>query len=471
MDAQADLELIARCLEGKPDAASQARFKERLQDPRFRRLLLDFEIDNSRMPRLLLELAHMKRASARENRSFLLWRNLALVAAAALISIACLVYFRPASPDLPRVVSSAAGWPDPGRSVKASKAYLVPDDTAVELAYADGSTLRLAAGTRLSFDAAAGKTLILTEGSVSAQISPQAAGRPMRLRCPQAEAEVVGTRFTLAAQEGRSRLLVEHGQVRFGDGRTSALVRAGQQAQADARQPIIAQTLARDDANALARWNAYSQKLRFDPGMVAYYDFQEGEGETLHCSSPGGKNGKISQAQWMAGRWTGKHSLLLGPGQQVDIGDSERLRLKGPCSVFVWFCVKDWTEPSHALISKGAWSWRIQRGGNSPGLEFAASDLSPNVVYGKIPVNDHQWHFGCGVYDGISLAIYVDGQLDQKLLCRGRIAQAQNQDRLEIGANRQHPHPNANCWIDEVGILDRALCAEEIKILWDAGKP
>jgi plasmid stabilization system protein ParE len=26
MDAQADLELIARCLEGKPDAASQARF-------------------------------------------------------------------------------------------------------------------------------------------------------------------------------------------------------------------------------------------------------------------------------------------------------------------------------------------------------------------------------------------------------------------------------------------------------------
>ncbi len=471
METKKDLELIVLCLEGQADETSQRLFKERLNDPVFRRLVLDFEVDGARIPRLLLELEHANNTAARKTRLSGWGMRLATVAAAALILISSLIYFRPVSPDLPRVVSGGAGWPEPGHSVKSGREYAVPDAATVEVAYADGSKLQLAAGTRLSFDATVGKTLILTEGAVSAEVSPQAAGRPMRLRSPQAEAKVVGTRFTLAAEKGRSLLRVEHGQVRFGDSRTSALVNARQQAQADARQPIIAQTMARDDAKSLARWKAYSQKLRFDPAMVAYFDFQEGKGETLHCSNLSDQNGKISQAQWMAGRWTGKHSLFLGPGQQVDIGDSQRLRLKGPCSVFVWFCVKDWTEPYHALISKGAWSWRIQRSGNSPGLEFAASDLSPNVVYGKIPVNDHQWHLGCGVYDGASLAIYVDGQLDQKLLCKGRIAQAQNQDRLEIGANRQHPHPNANCWIDEVGILDRALSEEEVKCLWDAGRP
>ena len=469
MEAKNDLELIVLCLEGQADETSQILFKERLNDPVFRRLVLDFEVDGARIPRLLLELEHASKSAARKSRISRWAIRLTLVAAAALILIASWISFGPVSPDLPRVVSGAAGWPEPGRAVKAGREYVVPEAAAVEVAYGDGSKLQLAAGTRLSFDAADGKTLILTEGALSAQVSPQAAARPMHLRCPQAEAKVVGTRFTLAAEEGRSLLRVEHGQVRFGDSRTSALVKAGQQAQADARQPILAQTLARDDAKSLARWKTYSQKLRFDPAMVAYFDFQEGKGETLHCGSPGGQNGKISQAQWMAGRWTGKHSLLLGPGQQVDIGDSERLRLKSPCSVFVWFCVKDWTLPYHALISKGLGSWRIQRGINSPGLEFAASGLEPNVVYGKIPVNDHQWHLGCGVYDGTSLAIYVDGRLDQQLPCQGQITQ--NQDRSEIGANRPQPHPNANCWLDEVGILDRALTETEVKDLWEAGRP
>ncbi|MEN9361887.1 MAG: hypothetical protein RL095_3422 [Verrucomicrobiota bacterium] len=465
----ADVELIALCLEGQPDEASRARFKERLRDPTFRRLILDFEADSARLPRLLLEMQQERRAAARRPRALLFWRRLAWGASAALVLIACCLYFWPASAELPRVVHAAAGWPAEGKALAAGLEYLVPEEAQVTLAYPDGSTIHLAAGTRLSFDNRSGKTLILHQGTLSAEVSPQAAGKPMRLRCPQAEAEVVGTRFTLLAAERLSTLKVEKGLVNFGDGRSRVQVQAGRQAQADGLQPIIVQNLAPDNAQSLARWKAFSQKLRFDPAMVAYYDFQEGKGDQLHCVSPGGKDGKISLPLWMAGRWQGKHSLLLDQGRKVDVADFERLRLKGPCSVFVWFCVQDWSKPYHALISKGQWSWRIQRGIDSPGLEFAFSGFEPNVVYGKIPVNDGRWHLACGVYDGNSLAIFIDGRLDQKLPCKGR--GAQSSDALEIGANTHQPHPNANCWIDEIGILERAFSAEEIKALWEAGKP
>ncbi|MCX6854732.1 MAG: FecR domain-containing protein, partial [Verrucomicrobia bacterium] len=59
-----------------------------------------------------------------------------------------------------------------------------------------------------------GKQLRLQTGSLSAEVSPQPEGRPMRLFSQGAEAVVLGTRFTLNADPANRELAVQKGAVR-----------------------------------------------------------------------------------------------------------------------------------------------------------------------------------------------------------------------------------------------------------------
>jgi len=97
----------------------------------------------------------------------------------------------------------------------------------------DGTTFDVAAGAvidRLT-DAEDGKLVVLTKGTLSADVRPQPAGRPLVFATPHGEARVVGTTLSLRvdpdAKKG-TRLQVDTGKVelRNGAGR-SVLVEAG----------------------------------------------------------------------------------------------------------------------------------------------------------------------------------------------------------------------------------------------------
>lgn len=84
--------------------------------------------------------------------------------------------------------------------------------------YEDHTTLTLADGSRLSLlasDERAGKRAELQAGTLKADVAPQPHGRPLMIATPHAEVTVIGTAFTLACEEGRTRLGVEHGRVRL----------------------------------------------------------------------------------------------------------------------------------------------------------------------------------------------------------------------------------------------------------------
>jgi hypothetical protein len=64
-------------------------------------------------------------------------------------------------------------------------------------------------------------------------------------------------------------------------------------------------------------WQAYSEKLRRDPALVAYYDFQRRDDSptTLHAATKPGANtadGTIKGAKWTTGRMSGKQALSFG---------------------------------------------------------------------------------------------------------------------------------------------------------------
>ncbi len=86
------------------------------------------------------------------------------------------------------------------------------------LRYEDGTTFALSMTSRLRLlapDERAGKRALLEDGSLTAEVAPQQPGHPLVISTPSSEATVVGTAFTLAARDGRTRLAVTSGRVRL----------------------------------------------------------------------------------------------------------------------------------------------------------------------------------------------------------------------------------------------------------------
>lgn len=107
---------------------------------------------------------------------------------------------------------------------------------AATLVWSDGTRIALAGGTTVSRLPGAGQRLRLEQGTVTVRAAHRAADEPLEIVCPDATARVVGTAFSATVVDGRSRLTVSDGLVRWQratDGAWS-LLGAGQQATAAA---------------------------------------------------------------------------------------------------------------------------------------------------------------------------------------------------------------------------------------------
>jgi hypothetical protein len=92
-------------------------------------------------------------------------------------------------------------------------------------------------------------------------------------------------------------------------------------------------------------------------------------------------------------------------------------------------------QPWTAVVTKGDSSWRLTRNANSNALYFYCNGLQAfgQEVIGTTEVNDGNWHFVAGTYDGTTIALYVDGILQHSYPSSGLIAFDDND--VYIGAN------------------------------------
>jgi FecR protein len=96
-------------------------------------------------------------------------------------------------------------------------------DSWFELEFNDGSTIMISGNSVLTFSDPGQKQLRLKEGSFSARVVPQPAGKPMQVHTPSALLEVLGTRFTVETGISSTTLSVLEGKVRvrrLSDGNT-----------------------------------------------------------------------------------------------------------------------------------------------------------------------------------------------------------------------------------------------------------
>ena len=121
-------------------------------------------------------------------------------------------------------LGGAVSWSDGGMVVPglvqgdrlgAGTVTLDGDSSFATLRFEDGTIATLAGDSMLEFDARWQKNLVLRHGSLSVNATPQPLGRPMLIRTPTSEVEVLGTIFSLSTDAERTHLGVEEGRVRF----------------------------------------------------------------------------------------------------------------------------------------------------------------------------------------------------------------------------------------------------------------
>jgi len=191
----------------------------------------------------------------------------------------------------------------------------------------------------------------------------------------------------------------------------------------------------------------------------------------------GAHNGALlGEVAFVPGK-VGQAFSLEGFNSYVNIPSSPALKLTGPFTVEAWVSYKGFTGPDGGtIVAKGedvddAIDWALVIGPAQrlrPHLNVAGDWVVFNCETRLTP---GVWYHVAMVYDGSSLRGYVDGLLDGMVAATGAV-QATDYP-LRIGAyapiNGTHAKAYLAGYVDEVSLYSRALSADEIQAIHQAG--
>src|SRR5215831_808844 len=97
-------------------------------------------------------------------------------------------------------------------------------------------------------------------------------------------------------------------------------------------------------------------------------------------------------------------------------------------------------------------------------LSFWLNGISSSWFAGSTPVDDGQWHHVAATYDGATMKVYVDGQLDASAPRTGTIQSGTS--GILIGARSDGTNAsNFPGMIDELAVYNRAIGPAEVQAL------
>lgn len=258
--------LIVRYLDGAADAGEVAALNALLRsDPEARALLREASVQALAVADLAGGRAlRSPRRTVRPSR----WNSRVLSTVAAVLLAALLGFVavvRSRAPVLTLVRAAGAvtwspvgGLPrtelEAGTLLGPGTVLLEGAESFAEVSFSDGSSVTLTGDSEVSFPGGAEKRLFLRRGSITVDV-PAPETRPLVLRTPAADVEVLGTCYSLTAGSARTTVAVGTGKARLRrlvDG-ASAEIPQGQVAVAtlDATSPIES----RPAPEPAARWS------------------------------------------------------------------------------------------------------------------------------------------------------------------------------------------------------------------------
>ena len=148
-----------------------------------------------------------------------------------------------------------------------------------------------------------------------------------------------------------------------------------------------------------------------------------------------------------------------GIDDYVQINSDRFSEITSAITIETWVKVDSFTKAWQTLISKGDSSWRLHRYAGTDQLRFAITDVG--TVDSSSSLNDGAWHHVAATYDGSSLKLYIDGELEGETAASGAIPT--NTANMMLGANENQPGRNFYGQMDEIRIWNTARTQEEIQ--------
>ncbi len=215
-----------------------------------------------------------------------------------------------------------------------------------------------------------------------------------------------------------------------------------------------------------------------DEGLIAYYSFDEGEGNVLHDYSRNSNDGTIYGAKWVDGKY-GKALSFDGIDDYVDCGNDATLNPEREITVEAWYKPISFSGTGNdPIIGKGYYShtyphyqYHLGVSGDTYsnynamfGLSVAAGGSSKTSGTNNGFWIAGSWYHLAGTYDGTKVKFYVNGVLISSTPASGVISNYGKNVYLAKFSNKfsnlEHYLPGT---IDEVRIYNRALTESEIK--------
>jgi hypothetical protein len=203
-------------------------------------------------------------------------------------------------------------------------------------------------------------------------------------------------------------------------------------------------------------------------GLVGHWTFDEGRGTVAMDMSGKGANGTVKGGTWTRGRIGGALEFD-GTSDHVTVANESNFDITSTITVAAWIRADSFTRFFQAIVCKGDSSWRLHRYNVKNFLQFVCDGPGGRRrVLGRTRVNDGAWHHVAGVYDGRTVYLYVDGEVDASTPATGSMVTSDAP--VHIGDNSDKPERRWHGAIDDVRVYDRALPADEIRTLADPAR-
>ena len=169
-------------------------------------------------------------------------------------------------------------------------------------------------------------------------------------------------------------------------------------------------------------------------GLVGWWTFDEGKGDTAADSSGRGHHGKVfGVTSWVDG-YVGKGALKI-TGGGVKIADSELLR-PPQVTVAMWVNFSGKQVQSARLFQKGndnRETINIQGGEGGIGFSLASAPREGHGVKSNQRFDIGKWYHITGIYDGSEIRMYVNGKVANKRTVGSFVPYARLDEPLVIG--------------------------------------
>ena len=205
--------------------------------------------------------------------------------------------------------------------------------------------------------------------------------------------------------------------------------------------------------------------------IVGIWVFDE-EGNVVRDISGHGHDGKVpAGVKWVSGR-IGKGVEFPGnTGDYISVKHDESLNLDR------------WTITAWIKLGKKDWQLIIQKNVNGTrnvnnyslytepagriNFNFFTEAGELNLLKGTRSVTDESWHHVAVTYDGSSMKLYIDGELDGETQTSAK--PVHNTDPLVIGGDDRGASVQVKGVLDEIGLFNVPLSQDDIRTIMEKG--